>query len=415
MDSQILRDKLKERFCRYAQVWTTSDNAAAEAGNIPSTPGQLNLAKMLVDELKNLGVGNAAVVSNGYVTARIEGTSDEEASVLFCAHLDTSPEVSGENVKPQFHEQYDGTPIYLQNGIVLDANSDKQLAECANTSDTIITADGSTLLGADDKAGIAAIMTAAEYLLEHHEIKHCAIELLFNPDEETGCGMDKVPLDKIKSKVGYTVDGGDSSEIEAECFNACAASVDFFGAAMHLGYARGKMVNAVNMAATFIQMLPRNESPETTSGYEGYYCASSVTGNLETAHVDIVLRDFSAESMQRRVDALKTFAQCIEAQFPGGKVNLAVRKQYTNMKEKIDKFPHVLEKLNEAVKNAGGNASLVPIRGGTDGSRLTELGIPCPNIFTGGHNFHSRREWLSLNQLELSCKTLIELAKLYAE
>lgn len=417
MDSEILRNRLKERFCRYVRVGTSSNSAAAEEGIIPSTPGQLILAKMLVEELKNLGVDNAAVDSNGYVTATIEATCDttEKNSVLFCAHLDTSEEVSGENVQPQIYEQYDGTPIYLQNGIVLEASTDYQLAKCANTSDTIITSDGSTLLGADDKAGIAAIMTAIEYFLEHPEIKHCAIELLFNPDEETGRGMDCVPLDKIKSKVGYTVDGGDSSEIEAECFNACIASVDFIGAAMHLGYARGRMINAVIMAADFIQMLPRNESPETTSGYEGYYCASAVTGNLETAHADIILRDFCADAMERRIAALKVFAQCIEAQFPGGKVNLNIRKQYANMKEEIDRFPHVLEKLNQAVENAGGNASLSPIRGGTDGARLTELGIPTPNIFTGGHNFHSRKEWLSLNQLELSCRTLIELAKLYAK
>ncbi len=417
MDFELLRNRLKERFCRYAQVWTSSDSNAADEGVIPSTPGQINLAKMLVDELKNLGVNNAAVDSNGYVTAFIDascGAANSE-SILFCAHLDTSEEVSGENVKPQIHEQYDGSPIYLQNGIVLDVGTDYLLAKCANTADTIITSDGSTLLGADDKAGIAAIITAVEYFIEHPEIKHCAIELLFNPDEETGRGMDCVPMDRIKSKVGYTVDGGDSSEIEAECFNAYIASVDFIGAAMHLGYARGKMLNAVIMAANFIQLLPRNESPETTSGYEGYYCASSITGNTETAHVDVILRDFCAEAMERRIAALKTFAACVETQFPGGKVNLDIRKQYTNMKEEIDKFPHVLEKLDQAVKNAGGNASLSPIRGGTDGARLTELGIPTPNIFTGGHNFHSRREWLSLNQLELSCKTLIELAKLYAK
>ena len=184
---------------------------------------------------------------------------------------------------------------------------------------------------------------------------------------------------------------------------------------MHFGYARGKMQNAVLMAATFVGMLPRTESPETTDGYEGYYCASGITGNVEASHVDVMLRDFSESAMQRRIENIKTFAKCIESQFPGGKVILNIRKQYSNMKEEIDRHPYVLEKLQQAVKNVGGNAKLSPIRGGTDGSRLTELGIPTPNIFTGGHNFHSRREWLSLNQLELSCKTLIELANLYAK
>jgi tripeptide aminopeptidase len=183
---------------------------------------------------------------------------------------------------------------------------------------------------------------------------------------------------------------------------------------MHFGYAKGKMQNAVIMASNFIQLLPRNESPEATDGYDGYYCATNITGNVEAAHVDIILRDFSTAEIERRIATLKTFAQCIESQFPGGKVILNIRKQYSNMKEEIDRFPEVLENLKQAVKNAGGNAKLSPIRGGTDGSRLTELGIPTPNIFTGGHNFHSRQEWLSLNQLELSCKTLIELAKLYA-
>ena len=414
MNTDLLRHKLKERFCRYAEIWTTSDSSAADSGTLPSTPRQLNLAKVLVEELKTMGLDNAEISADGYVTASIPATAGNE-SILLCAHLDTSEDVSGENVIPQLHENYNGTPIYLKNDIVLNPENNPQLTACANTADTIITSDGSTLLGADDKAGIAAIMTATEYLLAHPEIPHCELELLFTPDEETGHGMDKVPLDKIKSKVGYTVDGGDSSEIEAECFNAYSVSVDFIGIAMHFGYAKGKMQNAVIMASNFIQLLPRNESPEATDGYDGYYCVTNITGNVEAAHVDIILRDFSISEIERRIAALKTFAQCIEAQFPGGKVILDSRKQYSNMKEKIDESPEVLEYLKQAVKNAGGNAELSPIRGGTDGSRLTELGIPTPNIFTGGHNFHSRQEWLSLNQLELSCKTLIELAKLYAK
>ena len=417
MNIDLLRSKLKERFCRYAQVWTTSDSSFADKGTIPSTECQFELAKLLVEELKNIGVNNAELTPDGYVFASINANCDcsIENSVLFCAHMDTSEEVSGKNVNPQIHENYDGTPIYLQDQVILSAEQDSQLAACANVADTIITSDGTTLLGADDKAGIAAIMTAIEYLLSNPEIPHCKIELLFNPDEETGHGMDKVPMDKITSKIGYTVDGGDASEIEAECFNAYCVSVDFMGIAMHFGYARGKMQNAVTMASNFIQMLPRNESPETTDGYEGYYCVSNITGNVETTHIDVMLRDFTTDGMERRIAAIKTFAQCIENQFPGGKVILNIRKQYSNMKEEIDRSPLVLEKLNQAVKNAGGNAKLSPIRGGTDGSRLTEMGIPTPNIFTGGHNFHSRREWLSLNQLELSCKTLIELAKLYAK
>ena len=417
MTSKILKDKLKERFSRYVRIWTTSDSAAADNGMIPSTSGQMNFAKMLADELKSMGINNAELTGDGYVTASIDATPgvSNEKSVMFAAHIDTSEEVSGKDVKPMFHENYAGESISLQDGVVLNPADDRLLAKCAAVGDTIITSDGTTLLGADDKAGIAAIMTAIEYLLENPQIQHCKIELLFNPDEETGHGMDKVPLDKIKSNIGYTVDGGDASEIEAECFNAYSVSVDFIGIAMHFGYARGKMQNAVLMAATFVGMLPRTESPETTDGYEGYYCASGITGNVEASHVDVMLRDFSESAMQRRIENIKTFAKCIESQFPGGKVILNIRKQYSNMKEEIDRHPYVLEKLQQAVRNVGGNAKLSPIRGGTDGSRLTELGIPTPNIFTGGHNFHSRREWLSLNQLELSCKTLIELANLYAK
>ena len=417
MTSKLLKNNLKERVCRYVQICTTSDSSAADNGTIPSSSGQMTFAKLLVDELKSMGINNAELTPYGYVRASIDATNgiSNDESILFAAHIDTSEEVSGKDVKPQIHENYAGESISLQDGVVLNPADDRLLAKCAAVGDTIITSDGTTLLGADDKAGIAAIMTAIEYLLENPQIQHCKIELLFNSDEETGHGMDKVPLDKIKSKVAYTVDGGDASEIEAECFNAYSVSVDFIGIAMHFGYARGKMQNAVLMAAAFVGMLPRTESPETTDGYEGYYCASGITGNVEASHVDVMLRDFSESAMQRRIENIKTFAKCIESQFLGGKVILNIRKQYSNMKEEIDRHPYVLEKLQQAVKNVGGNAKLSPIRGGTDGSRLTELGIPTPNIFTGGHNFHSRREWLSLNQLELSCKTLIELANLYAK
>jgi len=405
-------DLTVQRFMRYARVWTTSDRHKSET---PSTPGQWDLAKLLVEELRGLGISDVILTDHCYVIARIPASPGKEnkPAVGFLAHLDTWADVSGENVKPQLVENYDGKPIKLAEGFCLDPALDSGLA--AHKGKAFIHADGTTLLGADNKAGIAAVMGAAEYFLTHPEIAHGEVEIVFTPDEETGKGLPEFPLEKLKSKTCFTIDGGHLGELEYECFNAWAVKVSFTGVAQHLGTARGRMVNAALMAAVYATMLPRNESPEATDGYYGYYCPLEMQGDAENASLDIFVRDFDSAEGERRIAALDAFAKAVEAQFPGGKVELKSKVQYRNMKEKINEHPMVLEKLRQAFTNLGIEIIENPIRGGTDGSRLTELGIPTPNFFTGGRNFHSRLEWISVSELAASCRLAVELIKLWAE
>ncbi|MCL1930430.1 MAG: peptidase T, partial [Treponema sp.] len=280
---------------------------------------------------------------------------------------------------------------------------------------TIIHSGGDTLLGADDKAGIAEIMAAVEYLVAHPEIPHGPVEIIFSPDEETGKGLPEFPLEKIKSAVCYTLDGGPMGEIETECFNAWKADVECRGKVIHIGAARGILANAALMAAAFAVMLPRSESPEATDGYFGYYCPMEISGNLENARLEVYLRDFESSGIERRVAALQAIAKAVEAQFPGGQIIVKASPQYYNMHDKIEKQPQALERLKAALDNIGIEWRLKPIRGGTDGSRLTELGIPTPNIFTGGRNFHSRLEWVSVNEMCAACKVVLELIRLWGE
>jgi len=331
----------------------------------------------------------------------------------FLAHMDTSSEVSGKDVKPILVENYDGKPIALEGGLVLDPAEEPALA--AHKGKSLIHTDGNTLLGADNKAGIAIVIGAAEYLLGHPKIAHGPLELIFSPDEETGKGLPEFPLNDIKAKFCYTIDGGPVGELEWECFNAWGAEIKFTGISMHLGTARGSMVNAALMASVFAAMLPRNESPEATDGYYGYYCPLTIQGDVETATLEIFIRDFDREEGERRIAALDSFARAVEAQFPGGKAEVNSKVQYLNMKEKINERPEALEKLRKAFMNTGVEIVEKPIRGGTDGSRLTQMGIPTPNIFTGGRNFHSRLEWLSVHEMATACRMTIELVKLWAE
>jgi tripeptide aminopeptidase len=310
-------------------------------------------------------------------------------------------------------ENYDGSKIDLAGGLSLDPAADADLA--AQKAKALIHTDGNTLLGADDKAGIAAIMGAVEFLVKHPEIPHGPVELIFTPDEETGKGLPNFPLDRIRSKACYTLDGGPVGELEIECFNAWAADITFTGKSMHLGTARGIMANAASMAASFAAMLPRSESPEATDGYYGYYCPLEIHGDVENARLEVFIRDFDRSGAEKRVAALETFARAVEAQFPGGKVTVDAKVQYLNMKEKIDRTPEVLEKLRQAFINMGIEIHEKPIRGGTDGSRLTEMGIPTPNIFTGGRNAHSRMEWLSVPEMAAAARLTVELIRLWGE
>ncbi|MDR0497824.1 MAG: peptidase T [Treponema sp.] len=400
------------RFLKYARFLTTSDRHKSDT---PSTTGQWDLAKALIDELRGMGLKETTLTDHCYVIARIPASAGKEdrLPVGFLAHLDTSEEVSGEGVNPCLVESYGGKPIDLGSGLFLDPELDPGIA--AHIGRALIHADGKTLLGADDKAGISVIMGAAEYLLSHPEIEHGPIELIFSPDEETGKGLPEFPIKKVQAKVCYTVDGGPLGELEWECFNAWAAEIKFTGISMHLGQARGRMVNAALMASVYAAMLPRNESPEATDGYFGYYCPLNIMGDVETTVLEVFIRDFDRKEGERRLAALETFARAVEAQFPGGKAEVTIKDQYHNMKEKIGARPEVVEKLRQAFINTGVEIIEKPIRGGTDGSRLTEMGIPTPNIFTGGRNFHSRKEWLSVPEMAASCRIIVELAKLWSE
>lgn len=415
MIDPVISELLLEKFIRYASIGTQSNMHIADSGTIPSTDTQKDFARLLVKELKTIGLADVELDDNFYVLSRIPATKgfSDKPSFGLCAHMDTASDAPGDNVHPVIHAAYDGQPIVLKEGYVIDPASDQDLASCRG--DTIITSDGTTLLGSDDKAGVAGIITLAQILLEHPEIPHGPIEILFSPDEETGHGMDLVPLAKLKSKAFYTVDGGQEGELETECFNAWKVEIICEGISAHLGTARGKMVNAVTMAASFVTSLPQRESPEATDGYFGYFCPLNIQGSTEQTKIIVFLRDFNQDSMKGRLERIDTLAKAIEAQFPGGTVTVKKTCQYNNMKQKLDEVPYILALLEKAAEKAGVKTYVRPIRGGTDGARLTELGIPTPNLFTGGHNYHSRTEWASLSQMTKMVKTLIELARLWGE
>ncbi|WP_304222027.1 peptidase T [Gracilinema caldarium] len=405
-------NRLLPRFTRYVQIWTTSDRHVAET---PSTPGQWDLARMLVDELKGLGISQVELTEHCYVIARLSATPgyEEAPTIGFMAHMDTASDVSGKDVHPIVTTNYDGSVITLKDGVSLDPAKDEALAK--RIGDTIIHTDGTTLLGADDKAGVAEIMAALDYLQAHPEIGHGPLEIVFSPDEETGKGLPEFPLSSFKSTAFYTLDGGPAGELEVECFTAYKIDVLCHGKAIHIGQARGKLANATMMAATYATLLPRSESPEATDGYYGYYCPIEIKGDLEEASLEIYIRDFDQKEIERRLAALELFGKTVEAQFPGGRVEVKPQLQYINMKQKIDEHPKVLELLERAAEKAAVKAYLKPIRGGTDGSRLTQMGIPTPNVYTGGHNYHSRTEWASLSDMVASTRTILELIQLWAK
>ncbi len=324
------------RFLNYVRYDTESDRHIEKT---PSTEGQWELAKILRDELLALGLKDVKITDHCYVIARLPTNTEKEnvPCIGFLSHLDTASDVSGKNVKPQFVQNYDGGKIELADGLCLDPEKEPGLAE--QKGKPIIHSDGTTLLGADDKAGIAEIMAAVEYFVSNPQIEHGQVEIIFTPDEETGKGLPEFPLKEIKSAFCYTVDGGPLGEIESECFNAWKADIEFYGKVIHIGHARGILANATLMAATFATLLPRNESPEATNGYYGYYCPMEIKGDLEKATLEIFIRDFENSGIERRITALKVFAQTVKTQFPGGEVIVKTQPQYYNMKSKIDEKP----------------------------------------------------------------------------
>lgn len=415
-DSDIQKSLL-DRFIKYVKVWTESNSEKADKGIIPSEAREFDLAKQLAAELTVMGLQEVQTTENCYTYAFLPATKGYENTPSFCllAHIDTVEEVTGKDVKPIIYPSYDGTPIDLQCNVSHNPAKDSALAKAAKNKETIITSDGTTLLGADDKAGVCEIMTLFEFLVANPEINHGKIEVVFSPDEETGHGMDKVPLNLIKSKFAYTVDGGHIGELETECFNAYAANVTFLGKSTHTGTARqGGMINAINMASRFVESIPVNQRPETTCGYEGFFAVLGTEGSVEKSTVSLILRDFSDFGMQERISTVKALAEAAALSF-GGRAEYTFKEQYKNMKSELEKNPFVVETLVAAYKESGIEPVFVPIRGGTDGSRLTEMGIPTPNIFTGGHNYHSRYEWASLEQMSAATDVLINLAQKIAE
>jgi tripeptide aminopeptidase len=402
--------QILDRFLTYVKIHTTSDR---HVDAIPSTPGQWDLLKLLADELRSIGVSDIELTEQGYLIARIPPTAGSEgvSTIAFMAHVDTVSDAPGEGVKPQVFRDYSGDVITLKGGVVIDPSKNDVLA--SRVGDTIITSDGTTLLGADDKAGIAEIVTAAAWLLSHPEVEHGGVELVFTPDEETGRGMDLFPVDKLNSVCAYTLDGDVEGTIEAECFNAEKADVSFTGVSIHPGTARGGLVNAVAMAASFATMLPRNESPEATDGRYGFYLPMEISGTHEQASLSILLRDFEQEEIERRRRTLGLLAEAVQGQYPGGTVTIECTKQYVNMRQYLDDEPLVVELLEEAVRASGMEPITKIIRGGTDGARLSAMGIPTPNIFTGGNSYHSRGEWAALGVMVRASQVVLHLISLW--
>ncbi|OJW84619.1 MAG: peptidase T [Bacteroidetes bacterium 46-16] len=403
-----------DRFMRYVQVDTQSDPASPSQ---PSTEKQKDLSRILVEELKQIGISDAELDEHGYVYATIPATTQKQVPVLcYCSHVDTAPDCSGTGVKPILHMNYDGKDIVLPDDptVVITTKEHPYLKE--RIGDDIITASGTTLLGADDKAGVAIIMDLAAYLIQHPEIPHGKIRILFTPDEEIGRGVAKVDMKKLGAQFGYTLDGGERGHLEGETFSADAATVVFNGVSAHPGYAKDKMVNAIKVASAFIDLLPRNEwCPEVTEGMQGFVHPVHMEGVLEKASVQFIVRDFDTAQLAHHEERLRELANKAITAFPGATAEVIIKEQYRNMKEMLDQHPQVMDNAEEAYKRAGITTERMSIRGGTDGSRLSFMGLPCPNLFTGEMGIHSKQEYVSVQDMEKAVEVLVHIAQVWEE
>jgi tripeptide aminopeptidase len=403
-----------ESFMRYVQIDTQSDPTSPSQ---PSTEKQKDLSRVLVQDLLALGIKDAELDEHGYVYATIPATTDKNVPVLcYCSHVDTAPDCSGKGVKPILHKNYDGADITLPDdtSVVISTKDHPYLKE--RIGDDIITASGTTLLGADDKAGVAIIMDLANYMMQHPEVKHGKIRILYTPDEEVGRGVAAVDMKKLGADFGYTLDGGERGHLEGETFSADAAIVTFNGISAHPGYAKGKMVHAIKVAAAFVDMLPKNEwCPEVTEGMQGFVHPVSIEGGLEKATVQFIVRDFDTAKLAEHEERLKGLMNKALAQFPGATATFVVKEQYRNMKEILDNHPQVMDYAEEAYKRAGMEVIRMSIRGGTDGSRLSFMGLPCPNLFTGEMGIHSKQEYVSVQDMEKAVEALVHLAQIWEE
>lgn len=405
-------DDITARFVRYAAVNTQAD---PESSDCPSSPGQLLLGDMLVDDLRQIGITDAVRDRFGYVYATLPANVDHPVPVIcLCAHMDTSPDCPGGPVKPVVHRNYRGGAIVLpgDSGQIIDPIGHPALA--AQIGFDIITSDGTTLLGADDKAGITVIMEAIRTLIRHPEIPHGKVRLLFTPDEEIGRGVDRADLQLLGADVAYTLDGETAGHIDAETFSADEMVVEFRGRTAHPGFAFGKLVNAQKAAADFISRLPAGQSPEHTREREGFVHPVDVRGDADVCRVTLIIRDFDTQQLTVLEEMVRNLAAAAVAHFPGSSVETTVKPQYRNMKDVLDRYPEVVALAAEAVRRAGVLPVITAIRGGTDGSRLSHMGLPCPNIFTGEHGFHSRTEWVSVGDMQKSAATVVNLLQLWA-
>ena len=402
-----------DRFLKYVKYDTQSDE---ESTSFPSTEKQKVLSQDLADELKKMGLEDAHMDEWGYVMATLPSNTDKDVDpIAFIAHVDTSPAVTGENVNPIIQKNSQGGDIELPNGGWVIKESENPDLKNMKGFD-IITTDGTTLLGADNKAGVAEIMDAVAYLLAHPEVKHGPVKICFTPDEETGRGTEKIDLKKLGAKYAYTVDGSSRGEVEIETFSADAVNIDFIGKNIHPGYAKGIMINSMKVAADFIKSLPKDKlSPETTEGREGYVHPVAINGNEEKTTIKFIIRDFDTLKLKEYEDILKNVAEDTIAKFPGAKLEFKVIEQYRNMKEVLDNHPQVYEYAYETMKNLDIEPITHPIRGGTDGSRLSFMGLPTPNIFAGEHSFHSQLDWVAVQDMEMAVKVIVELARIWEE
>lgn len=401
-----------DRFLKYVKYDTRSDE---ESETFPSDPKQLELSKDLVEELKGIGLEDAQMDDWGYVMATLPSNTEKDVPVIgFVSHVDTAPAVTGKNVNPKTVKNYQGGDITLENEIIIAADNNPELNDMIGLD--IITTDGTTLLGADDKAGIAEIMDAMNYLILHPEVKHGTIKICFTPDEEVGRGTEHFDVEKFGAKYAYTIDGGTRGEVETETFSADAVNVDFIGKNVHPGYAKGKMINSMKMASHFIELLPKDRlSPETTEGREGYVHPIQINGNEEKTTIKFIIRDFIDAKLKEYEDFLKELVEKTVEAFPGSHYNFEVIEQYRNMKNILDQHPEIEVNALEALKRLNITPIQSAIRGGTDGSKLSFMGLPTPNLFAGGHNFHAVTEYVAVQDMEMATKMIVELCRVWEE
>ncbi len=404
--------ELKDRFLKYVSFDTQSDE---ESATFPSTDKQLVLLNFLADEMRSLGMTDVTVDKYGYAMGTIPASNgcDNAPVIGFIAHVDTSPDMSGKDVKPHIIEAYDGSDIQLNGSLTMKVSDFPELKNFVGH--TLIHTDGTTLLGADDKAGCAEIMTAAEYLMSHPEIKHGKIRIGFTPDEEIGRGVDYFDVQAFGADFAYTMDGSAEGELEYENFNAAAATIEIQGRNVHPGYAKNKMINAIQVACELNALLPTVERPEHTEGYEGFYHCVGFNGTVENAKISYIIRDHCSEKFEQKKVYMWSCVDLLQKRYGENVLKLTLKDQYFNMRKMVEPHPHVIEKAKEAMQMADVTPIVKPIRGGTDGARLSFMGLPCPNIFAGGMNFHGKFEYCSLNTMQKAVKVIVNLAELWAK